>query len=172
MRSGSAVQAEPPVQPMLRTLDSAANTADGTKMARKIAATLTQEAWLNFFSMAKMCDLSSRGLLRGYFAEVLFEKIQRARPGSCVRFRSISLPAAAVKTVRRVGIVEKLVRFAEFSQLGAKPAHFVRRWILIELAKVALNRAGDVGCQSRRGRAFAPLLIGAAAVEVHGGFAW
>src|SRR5580765_5507274 len=170
MRSGSAVQAEPPVQPMLRTLDSAANTADVAKMARKIATTLTQAAWLNFFSMAKMCDLSSRGLLRGYFAEVLFEKIQAARPGSCVRFRSITLPAAAVKTMRRVCIVKKLVRFAELSQLSPKPAHFVRRWIFVELAKVALNRAGDVGRKGRRRGALAPLLIGAAPVKIHGGF--
>src|SRR6266850_147269 len=100
--------------------------------------------------MAKVFDLSGRGLLGRYFAEPLFKKIQRARPGSCVRFRSITLPAAAVKTMRRVGIVEKLVRFAELSQLGLKPAHFVRRWIFVELAKVALNRAGDVGRKGRR----------------------
>ena len=50
--------------------------------------------------------------------------------------------------------------FAEFSQLGVEPAHFVRRWIFVELAKVALNRAGDVGSKGRRRGAFAPLLIG------------
>src|SRR6185295_14373193 len=120
--------------------------------------------------MAKVFDLSGCGLLRRYFAELLFKKIQRARPGSCVRFRSIALPAAAVKTVRRVGIVEKLVRFAELSQLGPKPAHFVRRWIFVELAKVALHRAGDVSRKSGRRGALAPLLIGAAAVKIHGGF--
>ena len=82
----------------------------------------------------------------------------------------VCLPAAAIKTMVRVGIKEKLMGFAQAGELGVEPAHFVRRRILVELAEVALDRAANIRCHGRRRRAVAPLRVTAAAVEIDGGF--
>ena len=59
-------------------------------------------------------------------------------------FGFVSLPAPAIKAVVRVGIKEKLMGFAQSVELGVEPAHLIRRRILIEFAKVALDRAGNI----------------------------
>ena len=82
----------------------------------------------------------------------------------------VSLPAAAIKAMVRVGIKEKLMGFAQAVELGVEPAHFVGRRILIELAEVALDRTANIRSQGCRRRAIAPLRVTAAAVEIHRGF--
>src|SRR5258706_5990110 len=94
------------------------------------------------------------------------EKLQRALPRSLIRFGPIAVPAVAFKAVRRVVVEINFMRLAETSQFGIELAHLVGRRIFIELAEVALDRAGDIGRPSRRCRPIAPLLIATAAVEI------
>src|SRR5689334_17224413 len=95
------------------------------------------------------------------------QELQTARPGSFVGFGPLAFPAAAVESVGRVGVVEKFMSFSELGEFGAEAAHLVRRRVLIEFAEVALDRTENIGSESGRRRPVAPLLIGAATVEIH-----
>jgi len=69
------------------------------------------------------------------------KKLQSARPGSRIRFRPVAVPAASVKTMRRVFVKEKLMGFAEPRELGVELAHFIGPRVSVELAEMPLDRA-------------------------------
>jgi hypothetical protein len=99
-----------------------------------------------------------RGFLYGHAAKVFIEKFQCPGPGSRIMVGLIAPPTLAIEAVRSVGIEEELMFFSQPPQFGVKRAHLIRRWILIQLAEVALNRTGNIGRQFRRRRAIvAPL---------------
>ena len=71
----------------------------------------------------------------------------------------VSLPAAAIKAMVRVGIEEKLMGFAQACELSVELAHLIGRRIFVEFAEMALDRAGNIGRQACRRRAVAPLRV-------------
>src|SRR6476620_1654107 len=97
------------------------------------------------------------------------KKLQGARPGGRIRFRSVAVPAAAIKTMRRIFVEEKLMGFAEPRQLGVELAHFIGWRVFIELTEMALDRARHIGRKCRRSRTITPILVGSAAIEIDGG---
>src|SRR5207253_10294795 len=101
--------------------------------------------------------------------EVLCKEPERARPRSGVVVGFIAFPAAAVKAVRRVGVKEKLMRFAESGQLGVELVHLIGRRVFVQLAEVALDWTRKI-CRQRCRRGAAPLLVAAAAVEIYRSF--
>src|SRR5688572_23652398 len=88
------------------------------------------------------------------------EEFQRPLPRGLVGFRTIALPAGAIKTMGRVIVIKKFMLFAEAIQFGVELVHFLRRRAGIEHAEMALNRTGDIGRERRgRGSVAAPFRI-------------
>src|ERR1051325_5992212 len=98
------------------------------------------------------------------------KKLQGARPGGRIRFRSVAVPAAPIKTMRRIFVEEKLMGFAEPRKLGVELPHFIRGRVFIQLTEMAFDRARDIGRECRRGGTTPQLLGGPAGVKINRGF--
>src|SRR5262245_9626832 len=97
------------------------------------------------------------------------EKVQCPWPGGGIGFRSITVPAFAVKGMARIGIKIEFVGFSQPGQLGIQGAHFIGWRVLVQLAEVTLDGAMNPRNAVRRRRTVTPGFVNAAPVKIHSG---
>src|SRR5688572_10274765 len=101
--------------------------------------------------------LSDCSLFTAAGSQMLPEKFQGPRPGLAIGFGPVAGRPLFVKAMGRIGIEEELMLLPQSTQLSVHPAHLIRRGILVKLAEVSLDRAGDVRRNLRRRGAIPPL---------------